>query len=625
LWIVRLTLPIADLAIVWAATMIAYFLRFQGVVPPGFLGRVIPVAVVASVLFLILFYAFRLYHHVWRYAGLDVVLKMGAAVLLGMALMVTFDVLITPMGEVRPAPIGTLIIASFFVFLGSGGIRFYARVITYVMSQSGTGKHNVLIVGAGDAGSILVRDMRNHPESNARVVAFLDDSRELKNRLVAGVPVVGSVNDLPVVVARLEIDEVYLAIPSATRETKRRVLDLCSSARVKTRVIPQLTGGRPGLDDLRRVEVEDLLGRDSVPVDIEGIALTVADRVVAITGAAGSIGSELCRQIARLSPSRVLLIEIDETRLYETYLEMVEMGCPDPVMYICDIRDDRKLAEIFLREQPKVVIHAAAYKHVPLMELAPDEAVKTNIGGTRNVIAASEACDVERFVLISTDKAVNPSTVMGLTKAIAERLMIDASRRGLRASAVRFGNVLGSRGSVVPLFEEQLRRGGPLRVTHPDVTRYFMTIPEAARLVLQAQAISYGGEIFVLEMGDPVRIVDLAEKMIVLSGADARIEFTGLRPAEKLHEVLVASEESLLPTDAPKINRVSALPIPEDDMDSVVRTLGMLARIDDRVSMKALFGRLMPAFVGHGENMVEPQPKIPASLDGFDSEMETLF
>jgi len=301
---------------------------------------------------------------------------------------------------------------------------------------------------------------------------------------------------------------------------------------------------------------------------VEQVRSTSAGKVVAVTGAAGSIGSELCRQVMRLSPARLLLIEIDETRLYDLWLELSRIDPSVPVMCIADVRDAERLDAIFAAERPQVVLHAAAYKHVPLMELAPEEAVKTNVLGPLRVIEASERHGAERFVLISTDKAVAPANMMGLTKKLAERVMLAASRRGkLLAVAVRFGNVLASRGSVVPIFQNQLRHGGPLTVTDADVTRYFMTIPEASRLVLQAQAIGQTGDVFVLEMGDPVRIVDLARKMIALSGVPADIEFVGLRPGEKLHESLVHAHESLEATGAEKVLRVRGTAADEAEIE----------------------------------------------------------
>jgi len=361
------------------------------------------------------------------------------------------------------------------------------------------------------------------------------------------------------VVADKKIEQVLVALPSAAPDTVRRILNVAAEAGVTTRVMPSLVieKGSVSVQDLRKVEVEDLLGRAQTPIDVEQVRSTIAGKVVAVTGAAGSIGSELCRQIMQLSPAGLVLIEIDESRLYELWLELSQIDAGIPIMCVCDIRDAEKLDRVFEQYKPQVVLHAAAYKHVPLMEQSADEAVKTNVLGTRNVLNVCELHDAERFVLISTDKAVAPANVMGLTKALAEQVMLAGAERGdVLAVAVRFGNVLASRGSVVPIFENQLRHGGPLTVTDPEVTRYFMTIPEASRLVLQAQAIGRTGDIFVLEMGEPVRILDLARKMIALSGVPADIVFVGLRPGEKLHESLVHEHESLESTGAEKIQHV---------------------------------------------------------------------
>jgi len=344
------------------------------------------------------------------------------------------------------------------------------------------------------------------------------------------------------------------------------------------------------------VSIEALLGRDPVAIDVAGIAKTLAGRSVAVTGAAGSIGSELCRQIMLMHPRELHLLEIDETRLYELFLELRLSDADIPRMQICDVRDAGKVARILTENRVDVVFHAAAYKHVPLMELSPDEAVGTNVGGTRAVLSAALSAGVGHFVLISTDKAVRPSSVMGTTKALAERLAALYARKGLCVSTVRFGNVLGSRGSVVPLFEEQLRRGGPVRVTHPDVTRYFMTIPEAARLVLQAQALSDGGELFVLEMGEPLRILDLARKMITLSGARAEIVFDGLRPGEKLHEVLTHGDHQLVATGCAKILRLNALPLVATDFEYRVGALIDSARSAALPDTVAALAALVPDY-----------------------------
>jgi len=393
-------------------------------------------------------------------------------------------------------------------------------------------------------------------------------------------------------------DEALVAIPSADVAERRRILDLCNEADVRARMIPGVArdSASLGVSDLRAVSIEDLLDRDTVRVDEDLISATLTDRVVAVTGAAGSIGAELCRQIMKMKPSRLLLLEIDESRLYEFYLELCDLDPAVPEMHICDIRDERKVAGILLAGKAEVVFHAAAYKHVPLMELAPDEAIKANVGGTMALLRACALADVGHFVLISTDKAVAPANVMGATKAIAERLCLFAAREGLRATTVRFGNVLGSRGSVVPLFEQQLRKGGPLRVTHRDATRYFMTIPEAARLVLQAQAMSEGGEIFVLEMGEQVHILDVAKKMISLSDSNAVIEFTGLRPGEKLHEILVHEGVALTPTGREKTLRVCALPVVPPTYWSDAEALVESARRGERERAVESLADLLPDY-----------------------------
>jgi FlaA1/EpsC-like NDP-sugar epimerase len=389
---------------------------------------------------------------------------------------------------------------------------------------------------------------------------------------------------------------VFVAMPSASPTERRRVLDACAYAAVRTRVVASPLTGSMGLRlaDLKDVQVEDLLGREAVRIDTARITAEMADAVVAITGAAGSIGRELARQIVAADPARILLVDIDESRLYETYLELQAVSTSAPVMCVCDIRDERRLRGLFKREKPAVVLHAAAYKHVPVMELVPDEAIRTNVGGTANVVNASLDCGARRFVLISTDKAVEPRNIMGLTKYIAEMIVLEGARRGLGACAVRFGNVLGSRGSVVPIFEEQIRRGGPLRVTHADATRYFMTIPEAAGLVLEASTLSDGGEIFVLDMGEPVRILDLARKIIALRDPHASIDFIGLRPGEKLHEVLTSNHESLVKTSREKILRTATVPDPMADLGERVDVLVRAAQEGDMAVMLAALLDIVP-------------------------------
>ena len=572
----RGALYILDTAAIAVATLAAYYARFEGTVPPSFASG-IPLAIGAALLvYLTLFTLFGLYRLVLRYVSIDTMLRVSGAVLVGFPTLALADYVLRTSDGLRIVPLGVLFIQAILVLLAVAGIRAAARVVVYVRGAQVAEGERVLIVGAGDAGSLLLREIQRRPQLGLIPVGFLDDDPGLDGRTIGGVRVVGRTTSLARIVADEKIEQVLVALPSAPESTVRGILNAAAEAGVTTRGMPPLVieKGSVSVTDLRKVEVEDLLGREQTPIDVDQVRSTVAGKVVAVTGAAGSIGSELCRQIVHLSPAKLVLIEVDESRLYELWLELQQIDADTPVMCICDIRDAEKLDDVFAQYRPQVVLHAAAYKHVPLMELSPDEAVKTNVLGTSNVVDACERHGAERFVLISTDKAVAPANVMGLTKALAEHVMLAAARRGtVLAVAVRFGNVLASRGSVVPIFENQLRRGGPLTVTDPEVTRYFMTIPEASRLVLQAQAIGRTGDIFVLEMGEPVKIVDLARKMIALSGVPSDIEFVGLRPGEKLHESLVHEHESLEPTGAENIRRVveaHADDRPQPDFDALI-------------------------------------------------------
>jgi FlaA1/EpsC-like NDP-sugar epimerase len=588
-----------DAAVIVVATVAGYYARFEGIVPSDFAYWQMPLTILSVVVYITLFALFGLYRLVLRFVGLDTLLKLSGAVALGAGVLVLTDSLVHVEGMYRPVPLGVLFIQALLVFLGASAARMAARVFTYVRSSRLGSGRRVLIVGAGSAGSLLLRELQSHPDLGLSVVGFLDDRPALRGRTIGGVRVLGSPSELATVVESRDVQEILVAMPSAPREKVRSILNAAADADVQTRIMPALViaKGSVSLRDLRSVDVEDLLGREPTSIDVGQVRSTLADRVVAVTGAAGSIGSELCRQIMTMSPANLVLIDVDETRLYELWLELRLIDPDVPIMSICDIRDAEKLNAVFAQFRPAVVLHAAAYKHVPLMEIAPEEAIKTNVLGTLQVIEACERHGVGRFVLISTDKAVVPANIMGLTKSLAEREMLDATRRGrLHAVAVRFGNVLASRGSVVPIFEEQLRHGGPLTVTDPEVTRYFMTIPEAARLVLQAQAIGQPGDIFVLEMGDPVRIVDLARKMIALSGVPTDIVFSGLRPGEKLHESLTTESESLLPTERDKILRVDRVSVPEPHFDEDIRALIGCAQQGKMEGFEELIERLEPGF-----------------------------
>jgi len=587
----------ADTVIVAMAVALAYFARFEGMVPEQFLTWVVPAMVVAIVVMLAALWLFGLYHIVLRYVGIDVMTRLGGAVVSATLFFFALDTVVEQLVGSRLVPYGVIVAFSAFAFIGLAVLRSLGRLWVVMTGASTRGDHRVLIIGAGDAGSLLLRDIENQPQLGYDVVGFLDDAREKRNMMVRGVRVLGPIDSVGDVVKRLEVDEVLVAIPSMGSERRRQVLELCTHAGVPTRMISGIAADAvtAGLADLRPVAIEDLLGREPNEIDVELISETLTDKVVAVTGAAGSIGSELCRQIAKMRPRKLVLIEIDESRLYELWLEMERSWPGVSVMRICDVRDKHKLTRVFREEKPQVVFHAAAYKHVPVMEDEPSEAVRANVLGTINAVTASSEVGAERFVLISTDKAVDPRNVMGATKRVAELVMLAAARYGMSAVAVRFGNVLGSRGSVVPIFEEQLRNGGPITVTHPEVTRYFMTIPEAARLVLQAQAMSDGGDIFILDMGVPVRITDLAQRMIVLSGVPTHIEFTGLRPGEKLHEILVHADADLLETTCPAVRQLNVLPVLNDGFSDRVRDMLWYAEWGHDAEVRRLLAEIADA------------------------------
>jgi FlaA1/EpsC-like NDP-sugar epimerase len=444
----------------------------------------------------------------------------------------------------------------------------------------------VLLVGAGDAGAALLRDM-DRGTSNLTPVALLDDDPRKHGRRVGGVVVAGFVHDLPAVAAQHRADQVLLAVPTADHSLVRQVADLSEKARLPLRVLPpvqELAGGRVGLRDVRDVDIQDLLGRAQIETDLQAVRDLVAGKVVLVTGAGGSIGSEICRQVASFRPRRLLLLDHDETHLFDVAATLPRSA----VQILADIRDRARINAIFARHRPDVVFHAAAHKHVPLLEAHPAEAVRTNVTGTDAVVQAAVATRTDRFVFISTDKAVEPSSIMGASKRLGERLVLAAQGPGQAFCAVRFGNVLGSRGSVVPTFLEQIKRGGPVTVTDGRMTRYFMSIPEAVQLVLQAAALSRGGEIFMLDMGESVNIKELAERLIRLSGqrpgVDIEIRVTGIRPGEKMHESLHAAAENPQPTTHPSVLRLTPTAMSSCLLRQAVESLMLLTdhgRSDD--------------------------------------------
>ena len=573
-----------DAAAIILATVVTYLARFEGQIPQDFGQFMLPFIIASTVVYLFAASLFGLYRVVLRYVGIDTLFRIAAATVCGAAVLTLGNLTVSSLFDYgyRLVPLGVLLIQSIFVALAFSGIRLTVRAAHHLRANSAQGLRT-LIIGAGSAGALLQRDISQSRHLNIEIVGFLDDNPALRGALLGGKPVLGTIDDLTKVAEDVQIEQVFVALPSADWQGVQRVLNRATDLGLQTRIMPKIVieKGKVAVSDLRKINVTDLLGRDFTPIDEDSIKATIEGKRVVVTGAAGSIGSELCRQLLTMNPEAIYLLEVDESRLYELWFELDEQAPGRASMHIADIRDRDKLRALFTKIRPAVVLHAAAYKQVPLMESEQVEAIHNNVIGTQNVMQEAAAAGAERFVLISTDKAVAPASVMGKTKELAERLMlsenIQSRHPGLRAGissltcehsenirvtsemmscAVRFGNVLGSRGSVVPIFEEKLARNEALTVTEPEVTRYFMTIPEAARLVLQAQAIGNSGDIFLLEMGEPVKIVDLARKMIALSGVPADIVFTGLRPGEKLHEVLISDQETLEPTTRPNILRV---------------------------------------------------------------------
>jgi FlaA1/EpsC-like NDP-sugar epimerase len=555
----------------------AYWLRFNLEIPPEFETAALSTMLWVVPLQAVVFWHFGLYRGIWRFASLPdlkrIVMAVGVAALLIPVVLILFRV-----SDVVPRSV--LILDPLLLLIVMGGSRLAYRAwkehrLTSVLHP---GSKPVLVVGAGSAADFLLRELARNP-AGFHVLGLLDDSRDKQGRLVQGVPVFGPLDEVAMWAAKMEVADIVLALPSAAHEVRKRVTQMCTEAGLNVLTIPSLedlVAGRVSVSSLRRIELDDLLGRDPVMLDDSGLHQFLTGQVVMVTGAGGSIGSELCRQIARFAPAKLVLFEQSELALYAMEQELPQHFPRVPISpVIGDVKNAIWVNQVMAEHRPSVVFHAAAYKHVPLMENGNAwEAVRNNVLGTQIVAAAAQANGVGKFVMISTDKAVNPTNVMGATKRLAEMTcqamqqhQPDQQPGGTRFVSVRFGNVLGSSGSVIPKFQKQIEAGGPVTVTHPDITRFFMSIPEAAQLVLQAGLMGEGGEIFVLDMGEPVKIAELAKLMIRLSGADEeriRIEYTGLRPGEKLYEELLADDESTLPTPHPKLRVAKARPARPD-------------------------------------------------------------
>lgn len=527
------------------------------------------------------FFKYNLYRKVWQYASIRELLSIMKAACFSLSVAVLAQIIFMQEFQTRFL-ITTWLLHIFLI----GASRYAWRIRGDSMAGNSTSNVRTLIIGAGSAGTMVARQLLGNHDSSLEPVAFIDDDPRKKQMDILGLPVVGGVEDIVRAVKELEISNIIIAIPSMGRKELNKVFQECTKTEAKTKILPYLEDlitGKVSVNQFRDVQVEDLLGRDPIHMDIGSVSGYVTNKVVLVTGAGGSIGSELSRQISAFHPSLLILLGHGENSIYAIEMELREkypLSRTEFITEIADIQDARKMQHVMRKYRPDVVYHAAAHKHVPLMERNPEEAVKNNIIGTSNVARAASRHGVGIFVMISTDKAVNPTSVMGASKRLTEMIIQDMDRRSnTRFVAVRFGNVLGSRGSVIPRFEKQIRNGGPVTVTHPDMVRYFMTIPEATSLVIQAGALAGGGEIFVLDMGEPVKIVDLAKNLIRLSGnseEDIGIEFTGMRPGEKLFEELLKENEIQEEQIYPKIYIGKATEIFMDAINDIMANYGSM-------------------------------------------------
>lgn len=599
-----------DVISVITAAFISIYLRFDsGAIPANYLNMLVGYLPLTVLIYLICFLVFKLYGRIWRYAGSIELVAIVAACGLGSTAWYLASVGI---GSVLPRLL--YIMTGILLMLFIGGSRLALRMYSYVTNKPKykelqRKKNKVLIIGAGDAGALLMREIERYHIANRQVVGFIDDDKTKIGKSMLGVKILGSRNDITSIANAKGIDEIIIAMPSVKGKEIKAIIDICKQTNCKLTILPglyEIIEGKVSISQLRPVDVEDLLGRDPVKLDTTAVKEYLSGKIVLITGAGGSIGSEIVRQVAKMQPAKLLLLGKGENSIYEITQEMkIEYPQLKTVPIIADVRDRERINAIMDYFKPQVVFHAAAHKHVPLMEYQPAEAVRNNILGTKVVADEAAAHNVETFVMISTDKAVNPTSVMGCTKRVAEMYVQSMNKNSnTRFVAVRFGNVLGSRGSVIPLFKKQIAKGGPVTVTHADMKRYFMTIPEASQLVLQAGAMAKGGEVFVLDMGEPVRIYDLAKDLITLSGLipdkDIEIKITGLRPGEKLFEELLSAEDG---TEKTTHRKIFTARIKEIDKTELDKQIAEIVEITDGDKVVAALQKIVPTYTPNRVNI----------------------
>lgn len=556
----KLLLIIYDIIAVSVSGYLALLMRFElepSQIPEQFLNPYRRYNWIMIIVTILVFYVFRLYSSLWTYAGAVELIN----VVLAGCVVGGFQIVFYALIDVRMPRSYWLLFTMNLIVLIFASRYFYRAfrwIVGYIRGENAAEMHRVMVVGAGAAGNVLIKEIRNSRYIHKKVVCAIDDDRDKIGSFIHGVKIMGNRYEIPRLAKELAVDEIIIAMPAVSQKEIKGILDICKETGCEMKRLPgiyQLVNGDVSVAKLKDVDVNDLLGRDPIEVDLDSILGYVENKVIMVTGGGGSIGSELCRQIASHHPKQLVLVDIYENTTYDIQNEL-RRNYPElnMVVLIASVRNTKRMDMIFEKYRPDIVYHAAAHKHVPLMEDSPNEAVKNNVLGTWKVVQAADKWKVKRFVMISTDKAVNPTNIMGATKRICEMIIQTYNRHSeTEFVAVRFGNVLGSNGSVIPLFKKQIEAGGPVTVTHPDIIRYFMTIPEAVSLVLQAGAYAKGGEIFILDMGEPVKIVDLARNLILLSGHkpddDIKIEFTGLRPGEKLYEEMLMAEEGMQDTE----------------------------------------------------------------------------